>query len=421
MKYYLAFWVFFLGAAIANAQLTPQQWIADLAVIKRILPEQDPFLFDRITKKEFDQSFEQLASQLPGLNNFQTALSVQAILAQVKDANTYADMKTVMMAENPIPFALGYYADGVFVSGTVKRFEKAMGKKVLQVNGMDMKAVVQLLSKYVPIENEYAVYKDGFNYLRFPVAFKMAGISKNDTLVLTVENSQKQTEQVKLFPINLRNSKDMMPLQTQQEKRDLRWQPLQNYYTNHWLPEDSTLYIMYNRCVSSEMALAVGDSLTSTQLPPFQPFADSLLAFMQRSPGAKLLFDLRFNMGGNAADGLQLIERIKAMPQLNKKGKLFVATNLYTTGAAIQIAAEFSKETKAQIIGEIPAGRPNQYTGLRSFSLPNSKIQVYFPSKSVKTLKHDPDTLKMDTLIPLSYEDFRTGKDPVLDYVRKQR
>lgn len=421
MKFKIIFLWVLLSTTLVHAQLTPQQWQADLAVLKRILPEQHPFLFDRMSKKEFEQSIEQLFATLPKLNNLQAALSVQAILAKAKDINTYADLRTFMMAENPIPFGLGFYGDGIFVSGTVKRFEKAMGKKVLSVNGIEMKEVIQKLTQFVPNENEYTVYKEGFNYLRFPAAFRMAGIAQNDTLVLTVENSQNQKEVVRVYPVNLKNSKDMTPLQTQQEKRDLRWQPPANIFTNNWSPEDSTLYIQYNRCISSEMALAMGDSISAMQLPPFQVFADSLIAFLQRTPHAKMLFDLRFNQGGNPDDILRLIERLKMIPDFNKKGKLFVATNLYTMGAAVQLAAQFGKETNAIILGEIPAGRPNQYTGMKSFALPNSKLQIYFPTKAVKPFKGDADTLKIDKVIPLLFEDFRMGKDPVLDYVRKQR
>lgn len=421
MKFKLIFICVFLHAVSAHAQLTPQQWQADLAVLKRILPEQAPFFFDRMSKKEFEQAYDQLLAKLPSLNNFQTALSVQALLAKAKDANTYADLTKFMMAENPIPFGLGYYAGAVYVSGTVKRFENAMAKKVLKINGLDIKEVVNRLSPYVAVENEYSIYKDGFNYLRFPRAFQLAGISPNDTLILTVENAQKGTETVKVHPINLKNGKDMMPLQTQQEKRDIRWQPPQSYYTNHWLAEDSTLYVQYNRCVSAEMALAAGDSVLASQLPSFRIFTDSLLAFLGRTPNVKILFDLRFNMGGNPSDGFQLIEKLKAMPDVNKKGKLFVATNLYTGGAAIQLADQFGKETKALLIGEIPAGRVYQYGTSKSFTLPNSKLPIYFPSKLMQDGKGGPDILKLDEKIPLSYEDYRTGKDPVLDFVRKQR
>lgn len=407
-------------ACFSFAQLTPQQWQSDLELLKKSMSEQAPLFFQRQSKKSFEQAISDLSAKLPQLNNFQTALSIQSILARAHDGNTYAELKSLMMAENPIPFGLGYYADGIFVSGTVKKFEKAMGKKVLKINGQDIKSVVERLSMFVSSDNDLSVMRDGFNLIRFPGAFKMAGISANDTLNLLLENSSGKTELVKLYPINLKNSKDMMPLATQQEQKDLRWQPMQNYYTNHWLAEDSTLYIQYNRCLSAEMSLEAGDSISARQLPPFAPFADSIIAFLQRTPGTKLLFDLRFNTGGNPADGLRLIERIKADPNLNRKDRIFVATNLYTAGAAITIASQFGKETNAQIIGEKPGGKPNQTAGLRSFTLPNSKLTIYFPTKKIVTVKGDPDFLELDQEIPLPYLDFKTGKDPVLDFVRKK-
>ncbi|MEI6408418.1 MAG: hypothetical protein WCR52_03475 [Bacteroidota bacterium] len=404
----------------AAAQTAPEKWRADLEIIRKEIPTRHPDLFKYTSKKKFEQALKDIADNLGGKADMQIALEIQSALSLAVDQNTHLELTPMLMSENPIPYGLGYYADGLYVSGTVKRFEKAVGKKVLKINGIDTKEALEKISRYIATENKFCVYKEGLNYLRFPVAFRQAGISTTDTLNLTLENKTTgKPETVKLFPIDINNRKEMVPTQIQQEKRDIRWQPAKGFFTEQWLASDSVYYLQINRCASSEMALTAGDSASAQQLPPFKPFEDAVIAFLQSNPNAKVLIDLRFNPGGGGGDGVRLAQRISEIPTANRSGKLFVAVNLYTSAAAIQVAAAFRTKTKAALIGETPAGRPNQFGDNRAFTLPNSRIQIWYPTTFKQTVKGNPDTLELDTPIPLNFEDFRKGKDPVLDYVRK--
>jgi C-terminal processing protease CtpA/Prc len=193
---------------------------------------------------------------------------------------------------------------------------------------------------------------------------------------------------------------------------------MQSFFSNVWLEEDRILYIRIDRCMSAEMALEQGDTALAMQFPPFRPFADSLFAFLERTPEARLLIDLRFNPEGAPQDGYRLIERIAENPTLNQGKKVFVAVNLYTSAGALAVAARFKRDTRATLIGEIPGGRPNISVRKGSFSLPNTKLRVLFSTDTEKILKGNPDTLRPDIPVTLPYADFKAGKDPLLDFIR---
>jgi hypothetical protein len=169
------------------------------------------------------------------------------------------------------------------------------------------------------------------------------------------------------------------------------------------------------------MQLAQGDSLGASQLPPFQPLADSVVTLLNQHPGARFFFDLRFNNQGIPADGIALAQRLAAMPFANLPNRLYVAVNRFTAGAAVEIAATFQAQTNATLIGEVPPQRPNHFGDPRDLILPNSRIQVFYGSRAVKAVADNPATLRLAVPIPLPFEAFRDGRDPVLDYVRGKR
>lgn len=405
----------------AQPTLSPERWKADLDLLRTELPARHPSLYEHWSKKDFERRLADLSENVGHLTDAQIAIELQAVLAQAGDAHTRIDLMPILQREPVIPIGFGYYAGGIYISGTVKKFEKALGKKVLKVNDLDAEAVLKKAGRYVAQENPYTNRRDALQYLRFPTTFRLAGISADDTLRLLVEDRAGKRETVRVFPLDVTKRTDaMMPASISPESPDLRWQPSGQLFTSQWLPADSTLYVRYDRCLSKEMALAAGDSVSAQRLPPFQPFADSIVALVQRTPGAKLLFDLRFNAGGDASDAASLARRLAAIPGINRKDKLFVGINFYTASAAIQAAALFHELTQATLLGEPTAQRPNHYGEVRSLRLPNSGLNVLYPTKFMRVTKGNPDTLAPDQLLEVRFDDFRQGKDPVLDFVRKQ-
>ncbi|MEQ1744656.1 MAG: hypothetical protein ABMA02_04470 [Saprospiraceae bacterium] len=422
MRYlFLFFSCLFGNNGALLAQMSAEQWQADMALLRRELPKRHPNLFQFSPREVFEADLNNLAANLDGKSDLHIALELQTIVAKVRDAQTRVELTPLLQQHSKvIPVGFGWYADGLYVSGTVKRFAPALGKKVLAINGIETEEALQRISRFFARENAESVRREGPTWLRFSEAVRLAGVAKDDTLTLLMQDESGQRYLVKTFPLDFKTDKaGLQPAQFMPKNPDLRWNPMKQVYSLAWLETDRIAYLQYNGCFSQEMALAMGDSTSASQLPAFRPYVDSLFALLERRPDARLFFDLRFNNGGNPADGIALAEHLSAMPFINLPNRVFVATNRYTSGAAVEIAAAFRAKTNATIIGEPPGHRPNHIGDPSYLILPNSQLQVFHGTRPVQALPGNPDTLQPNIAIELPFEAFRNGRDPVLDHVRK--
>lgn len=423
MRLFVLIIVYFYSQFLsAQAQSGMERWQADIDFLQRELPKRHPDFYRYYPQKNFETDLAALRSNLNGKTDLQIGLELQSIVARARDAHSRLELTPLLQQQTVIPIGFGWYADGLYVSATVKKFAPALGKRVLEINGLKTEAALERIGRFIARENEESVRKDGPQWLRFPQAIRMAGVSETDTLALLVVDDKGQRYFLKVHPLDFQKDRaGLQPAQFVPKAPDLRWNPMKQVFSLNWLAPENIVYLQYNACLGQEMMLAIGDSVSASQLPPFQPVADSLFRLLENHPGARFFFDLRFNNGGNPSDGIALAEKIAALPFLNLPNRVFIATNRYTAGAAAEIAATFSKTTNATLIGEAPAQRPNHFGDLQSFYLPNSRIQVFHGSRPVSTLPGNPDKLRIDIPVELPFADFRDGRDPVLDYVRGKR
>ena len=420
--YYLLLLLGLPFCAAAQNTLTAPQWQRDIELLRTGLPARVPSLFaGAYSQKNFDADLNALSQKLAGQPDLDIALELQSIVAKCR--NTYArlELSALLQRGKIIPIGLGTFSDGVFVNGTVKRFEKILRGKVLSVNNMDIEEVYRRLGRFVSQDNEETLRRDALQWLRFPAAFRLAGLSNSDTLNFVVQNARGAHDLQTVFALDpVRDQKLMVPSIVEPRSPDLRWSPELTLWNLQWLEKDSVVYFQYNACLSHESYVAHGDTVMAEKFPFIQPIADSIAHLMEQHPQARFFFDLRINKGGHTDDGFALADRLAAMPQVNRKGRLYVSTGWFTGLEAVQVAQYFRDRTRAIVIGEPTADRPGRKNPIGSFSLPSSGITVIYPAAQTQPDKGSgPATLKPDIMIQRTFEDFRMGRDPVLDWVRQ--
>jgi hypothetical protein len=404
----------------AQRTLSDEQWKKDFAYVKQQIAALHPTWYTAQAPGAFEASITALSDKLKGKSDLEIALELQAIIAKGADSQTKLDLTPTLQRERVIPAGFGWYSDGLYVSGGVRAFEKAMGKRIISINGFPPEEALGKVGRFSAEENNYTLTRDGLTWLRFPGVFRYAELSKDDTLHLQLDNPGGVPSKADLYPIDVRSpGPNMMPVALQSEKRDLRWEPTQSMYEMYWLPEYKTVYFQINRSLSQEMALTRGDTLMANQLPPFQFYADTLLNLLRKEPDAKLLIDLRFNTDGYADDAIALLKELKRLPVGKEKKKLFVATNTYTQNGALETALHYQFNSNATLIGEPSGQRPSFYFAPKTLTLPNSRLPLLVATQRYKNDKVKGPVLQPDVLLPLHFEDFRQGKDPVLDYVKQ--
>ncbi|MBK8557419.1 MAG: hypothetical protein IPL65_17395 [Lewinellaceae bacterium] len=414
--------LFWVGTGWAQVSMPPEMWRSDINLMRDEIPKRYPDFFAHYPKEAWETNLQRVAERVEGKSNLQVGLELQSIVARLGDSWFNVELTQQLQTSKVIPIGLGWFDGGLYVSGTIKLFEKTLGRQVLAVNGVPPGEALEKIKSYISLENGFGLEKDGPQWLRFCMVNRLAGLSPNDTLVLTLATPNQEPEDIKVFPVDFRsmNRLSMMPAQLTPKDPDLRFQPLPmgSMYRVNWLPDNNLLYFQINYCASQEMAEAAGDSLSALQLPPFKPQADSIVAYLTEHPEARLFLDLRYNPGGNPADGIAFARRIGADPDLNQKGRLFIGINNYTAAAPLQIAAAFRQYTKATIVGEPSAEKP-VHTGEKDFlKLPNSGLQVFYPKAFLPQAATAKDAFYPDVTVKMTFEAFKNGKDPVMDYVK---
>ncbi len=136
----------------------------------------------------------------------------------------------------------------------------------------------------------------------------------------------------------------------------------------------------------------------------------------------KLVIDMRQNGGGDYTLGLRyLVHPIRDLPSINRKGRLFVLVGANTFSAAMSNAAHFRSKTSALLVGQTIGERPNSYQESRHVTLPNSHLTVNYSVRFYKFVETSENIIRPDQEIIPSWNEFKTGRDPVLEWVLKYR
>ena len=155
-------------------------------------------------------------------------------------------------------------------------------------------------------------------------------------------------------------------------------------------------------------------------MPSFKSFEENAFNVLENQDVDKIIFDMRFNGGGNSSQGTAFIEKLAAYLKKNPNKRLFVVLGRNTFSSAILNAMDFKRLTNAVFIGEETAGKPNHFGEVKNFQLPNSGLSVGYSTKFFKNSDENINTIKPNVTIEMSFSGFTKGIDPVYEWVKKQ-
>ena len=191
-------------------------------------------------------------------------------------------------------------------------------------------------------------------------------------------------------------------------------------FTSRYFPEDRIYYMLYNKCHSRELAAERGDAEAAQKLPSFEAFTRKAFETLNDKPVDKLIFDMRYNGGGNSSQGTEFVERLAQALKQHPQVAVYVVLGRDTFSSAILNAMDFKQLTNAVFVGEETAGKPNHFGEVRSFQLPSSKVLVNYSTKYFKRSEKEIETIEPDMSIEMSFADFKKGVDPVFEWIKAQ-
>ena len=376
------------------------QWQEDLNLFaERFASRQKDF--DKLYPKDlFNQQLDSLRKDVPQLSYGEITLRLMKLVASAHVGHT-------RVAPPPqfrnLPLRFYWFSDGLAVISAAQEYAQALGTHVLSIGTMTPQQLETAVAPYISFENEFWLHQQSPQDMCFAELLHQLNLDDADGRVevkLSKPGSQPFTLAVmpKIGDMKLLNALDVLPIPA-----PLYYKHPKSYYWYEYLPESQTLYIQYTRC-QNDPKLSFGE------------FTKQMFAAVDAQLVQRTIVDIRYNGGGNSRIVNPLISALKDRPKISGRGHLYVLIGRATFSSGLLAALDFRDKLHAILVGEPLGEKPNSYGEVRSFSLPNSGLEIYYSTKFFRTTKDsDPQYLAPDVLVTRSLGDFLAGRDPVLD------
>lgn len=401
------------GISIAQEPLSTEQWQEDLKFLQNTVHEHYPFLFKKLSVKEFDSSVEDFYKAIPNLEEHEIRVGFNKIVALFKYGHTQIPFSNVAK-KGILPINLYQFSDGIYIEGVQKGYEKILGARLLKIEKTPIEEALKMVAPVVPVENSQYMKAYGIRYLLSPeVLHTQKVIPKlNEKLTLTLEKEGRTfTHTLDLISREEkpRQFNFTIPTESWLTARDTTETPLylknmaERYYVFDYLEDSNVLYVRQSSVFNHE---------TET----LEDFYKRLFEFIDTHEISKLIYDVRLNGGGNNYNNLNLIKGLMARPKINVRGKFFFIIGRDTFSACQNLTNEILRYTEAILVGEPTAENENFYGDNRPVKLPNSGITAYL---SYTWWQDRPQWEGRDATYPhlaaeMSFTDYKSNDDVVL-------
>jgi len=410
------FFIAFTMVMISYAQnnLTTSQWQEDLKFLQETVHKDYPFLFKKTTQEIFDTQIAKLHSNIPNLQEHEIIVGLARIVSLFKYGHTDISFSKAPFTFSQLPINLYHFNDGIYVQGTHKSHQSALGAKVIAIENIPVKKALELIYPTVPSENSQFFKAYGINYLRIPEVLHAQNITSSlkTSVEFTLEKNGKTFKHIfSVLPDNQR-----IPVSYSLTKQNDVWldarnqdntpnylKDLDKIYYYEYLPEQKAVYVRHSQ-IQDDPSEAIPE------------FYERVFNFIDTNDVEKLIIDVRLNGGGNNYKNKPIITEIIESKKINNVGNLFVITGRRTFSACQNLVNEMSNYTNAIFVGEPTGENINFYGDNRTVELPNSKIPVFlsFAWWQDKPQWENADWLAPHLAVDMSFEDYKTNKDPVL-------
>lgn len=317
---------------------------------------------------------------------------VSHLYLNANDEELYRDMFPVMLT---------WFKEGLFVTDTDDSLKQYLGMKVVGIGGLSLEKFIDACAELFPFETDCGrkyVCENGL----FPKFFSYLGLLNGDgTLSLKLLDSNQK--EIDVFLKAMDRSKIQVASLFGEDVPKFYQSYLSNlnycYETNE---ETGVMFLRYYSC-SEDKSYS------------FEECFLDMCDVMEENGYNKLVFDLRFNGGGNRMIAREVLGKYAYRLQ-NVETAVLISGKTYSAGA--QFVEDCMKFLgNVVIVGEETGQKIKNYTEVKTLDLPSLNCTLYYPTMSDNlTLLKERDKNAGGGIIPdfenmQSFEDFLKGVD----------
>jgi hypothetical protein len=388
------------AAQNATTNITPDEWRADLRYLAAELPRRHVNVFHTISRERFADEVAKLEAAIPRLSNDESVVGLMRTVALVGDGHTHLDLPPSFPR---YPIELHWFGDELRVVAAGAPYHAALGARVSAIGDVPLTELMKRTTELVPRdETEGRTRETAAMQLTSPEVLHGLGvIADRERAPFVLVNSAGERVTVTLSPAPIGDFSSWRMAGPQPPPLYLR--RLNESWWTEFLPDSQTVYFSFNA------------------YPPeaeFRERAAALGKLLDDSHARRLVIDLRRNQGGDFQRFRAfLLPIIEARSAINRAGGLFVIIGPGTFSAAGVGALDLRNRAHAILVGA-PAGiRPNHYGDSAEFRLPNSGLRVSYSTQYHRFGAETDLEIAPDKRIEASWEQFRTGRDPVMEWI----
>lgn len=360
------------GAVAAEPAHDAQARTADIDALYAFMRATHPDLYHHTPQAEMDAYVATLQADAPKLSWPRFVLGVYRLLRLVGDGHTavYPFPESGPGFDTRLPILTEAFADGLHVIAADPTYAKAVGGKVVAVNGTPTAQVVQTFARHWPHENQMFLVRWLPVMLRRPGYLHGIGVATGDIaapIMFTILTKDGTRQDIAVSPLAVAEDKTRQAtwIRARDEARLPKPTPLHGTeapFGFHHVKGTKTVYAVYRQS-------------DDTKDETVAAFAKRLFKYVETNPVDRLIIDIRQNGGGNNYKNQPLLlGMIKS--KLDHPGGLVVLTGRQTFSAAQNFANHAERWTHSIFVGEPTASSPNHFGDAKPFELPATKLSV---------------------------------------------
>jgi len=415
MKNYLFLPLLFLFALTqAQTKITVADWQSDLRFLQQTIHKDYPFLFHKITAAEFDAEVDKLYNAMPAMQEHERAAGLVRMVALLKYGHTALRWRESPSRYHSAPINFYWFSDGIYVEGVSKNYAPILGAKLVRVEGVPVMQALEAVKPLVSAENEQFFKAYGLDYLGNPEALHAQHVTKalKKNLTYTFEKDGKSFEETVATLDTFAPPRDYGFIKGNTDWLTVRDTSTTPYYLKNL---DKVYYFEYLR--ATKTVYVRHSQIQDDPQEAIPVFYKKVFEFIDQHDVERLVLDVRLNGGGNNYKNKPIITGIIESKKINQPGKLFVIIGRRTFSACQNLVNQLSNYTNALFVGEPTGENINFYGDNRRVELPKTKTPVYlsFAWWQDKAPWENASWLAPQLAVDMSFNDYKTNKDPVLD------
>jgi hypothetical protein len=388
------------GSLTPTLAMSKQQWHEDLKFYATELPKRHINAFHYTSRERFDAEVTTLDHRIDQLDGDEVFVGLVRIAALIGDGHTHFESPDDVAN---FPIEVRRFGDDyriVAVSAAANE-NRALGARIVRIEGTPIARVRELLLSLTPQDENHnlglarieqtmteGLYLHGLGIIR-----------DRNTVHYTLTDETGKEFTIEVHGAAMAESMNMQWVQPFREQPLYR-QNSGNPFWCQYLPDSRTAYCNFRGY----------DKIEKT--------AGALMELVKVNHADKLVVDLRQNGGGDYTQGQKfVIEPIRNLSTINKKGHLFVLIGPYTFSAGMCNAAQFRSTTAAILVGEPIGEKPNSFQEAREIHLPNSHLLARYSTEKYDFVKNGENVIRPDKEIDRNWNSYQAGRDPVLEWV----